>query len=193
MNICVFSSSSNAISQVYVDEAIDLAQRIGQFNFCLINGGSNVGLMDVITREAGKNGAKTIGVIPEKLRDYNLASIHAHEIIVSGDMMERKAKMRELSDSFIALAGGFGTLEEILEVITLKQLGYHHKAIVFINTNGFYDDLFRQFEKSYEEKFAKENYRKLYFIAKNASEAMNYLLNYQPEETVNKWFEVPSR
>jgi uncharacterized protein (TIGR00730 family) len=193
MNICVFSSSSNAIAQVYVDEAIDLAQRIGQSNFCLINGGSNVGLMDVITREAGKNGAKTIGVIPEKLRDYNLASIHAHEIIISGDMMERKAKMRELSDSFIALAGGFGTLEEILEVITLKQLGYHHKAIVFINTNGFYDDLFRQFEKSFEEKFAKESYRKLYYVAKNASEAMNYLMNYQPEETVNKWFEVPSR
>lgn len=193
MNICVFSSSSNAIAQVYVDEAIDLAQQIGQLNFCLINGGSNVGLMDVITREAGKNGAKTIGVIPEKLRDYNLASIHAHEIIVSGDMMERKAKMRELADSFIALAGGFGTLEEILEVITLKQLGYHHKAIVFINTNGFYDDLFRQFEKSYEEKFAKEDYRKLYFIAKNASEAMEYLLNYQPDKTVNKWFEVPAR
>jgi uncharacterized protein (TIGR00730 family) len=193
MNICVFSSSSNVIAQVYVDEAIDLARLIGQLNFCLINGGSNVGLMDVITREAGKNGAKTIGVIPEKLRDYNLASIHAHEIIVSGDMMDRKAKMRELADSFIALAGGFGTLEEILEVITLKQLGYHHKAIVFVNTNGFYDDLFRQFEKSYDEKFAKEDYRKLYFIAKNASDAMDYLMNYQPENTINKWFEVPSR
>jgi uncharacterized protein (TIGR00730 family) len=191
MKICVFSSSSNAIPDVYVNEAIELAHLIGKAKFCLINGGSNVGLMDVITREAGKHGAKTIGIIPEKLRDYNLASIHAHEIIVSGDMMERKAIMREMSDSFIALAGGFGTLEEILEVITLKQLGYHQKAIAFINTNGFYDDLFRQFEKSFEEKFAKENYRKLYFIAENASEAMNYLLNYKPEETVNKWFEVP--
>jgi cytokinin riboside 5'-monophosphate phosphoribohydrolase len=193
MNICVFSSSSNAIADVYVDEAIDLARLIGQSNFCLINGGSNVGTMDVITREAGKHGAKTIGIIPEKLRDFNLASIHAHEIIVSGDMMERKFKMRELSDAFIALAGGFGTLEEILEVITLKQLGYHHKAIVFINTNGFYDDLFRQFEKSYDEKFAKESYRKLYFIAQNAIQAMNYLKDYQPEEAVNKWFEVPKR
>jgi len=193
MNICVFSSSSNAIADVYVDEAIDLARLIGQSGYCLINGGSNVGLMDVITREAGKNGAKTIGVIPEKLRDFNLASIHAHEIIVSGDMMERKFKMRELSDSFIALAGGFGTLEEILEVITLKQLGYHSKAVVFINTNGFYDDLFRQFEKSYEEKFAKENYRKLYFVAKNATEAMDYLLSYKPEPTIDKWFEVPKR
>jgi len=193
MNICVFSSSSNAIAEVYVNEAIELARMIGQSKFCLINGGSNVGLMDVVTREAGKHGAKTIGIIPEKLRDYNLASIHAHEIIISGDMMERKAKMRELSDSFIALSGGFGTLEEILEVITLKQLGYHSKAVVFINTNGFYDDLFRQFEKSYEEKFAKENYRQLYFIAENASQAMNYLRDYKPEETVNKWFEVPKR
>lgn len=193
MNICVFSSSSNAVSDVYVNEAIDLARLIGRARFCLINGGSNVGLMDVITREAGINGAKTIGIIPAKLRDFNLASVHAHEIIVSGDMMERKAKMRELSDSFIALAGGFGTLEEILEVITLKQLGYHHKAIVFINTNGFYDDLFRQFEKSYEEKFARENYRKLYFIAQNASEAMSYLMDYLPEESENKWFEVPKR
>lgn len=193
MNICVFSSSSNAIADVYVQEAVDLARLIGKLNYCLINGGSNVGLMDVVTREAGKNGAKTIGVIPEKLRDFNLASVHAHEIIVSGDMMERKFKMRELSDAFIALAGGFGTLEEILEVITLKQLGYHSKAIVFINTNGFYDDLFRQFEKSYEEKFAKEDYRKLYFIAGDAAEAMDYILNYKPGTTVNKWFEVPER
>jgi len=193
MNICVFSSSSNAIADVYVNEAIHLARLIGQSNFCLINGGSNVGLMEVITREAGNNGAKTIGVIPVKLRDFNLASVHAHEIIVSGDMMERKAKMRELAEAFIALAGGFGTLEEILEVITLKQLGYHDKAIVFINTNNFYDDLFRQFEKSYAEKFAKESYRKLYHIAENAEDAMNYLSQYKPEETVNKWFEVPKR
>jgi hypothetical protein len=191
MNICVFSSSSNAIDEVYVNDAIDLARLIGLSGYCLVNGGSNVGTMDVITREAGKHGAKTIGIIPEKLRDFNLASTHAHEIIVSGDMMQRKDKMRELSDAFIAMAGGFGTLEEILEVITLKQLGYHHKAIVFINTNGFYDDLFRQFEKSYEEKFAKESYRKLFFIASSAAEAMDYILNYKPEETVNKWFEVP--
>jgi hypothetical protein len=191
MNICVFSSSSNAIADIYINDAVELARLIGQSGYCLINGGSNVGTMDVITREANKNGAKTIGIIPEKLRDFNLASDHAHEIIVSGDMMERKYKMREMADAFIALAGGFGTLEEILEVITLKQLGYHHKAIVFINSNGFYDDLFRQFEKSFDQKFAKESYRRLYYIANDASDAMRYIDNYQPEETVNKWFEVP--
>lgn len=193
MNICVFSSSSNAIADIYFQDAVELAQLIAQENYCLINGGSNVGLMDVVTREAGKNGAKTIGVIPQKLHDFNLASVHAHEIIVSGDMMERKFKMRELSDAFIALAGGFGTLEEILEVITLKQLNYHNKAVVFINTNGFYDDLFRQFEKSYDEKFAKESYRRLYFIANNPAEAMEYIEHYKPEEAVNKWYDVPKR
>jgi len=193
MNICVFSSSSNAIADIYFQDAVELAQLIAKENYCLINGGSNVGLMDVVTREAGKNGAKTIGVIPQKLHDFNLASVHAHEIIVSGDMMERKFKMRELSDAFIALAGGFGTLEEILEVITLKQLNYHNKSIVFINTNGFYDDLFRQFEKSYDEKFAKENYRRLYFIANNPAEAIEYIKHYQPEEAVNKWYDVPKR
>ena len=192
MNICVFCSSSNAISKVYVDEAIELARLIGKSNHCLVNGGANVGLMDIVTREAATNGAKTIGVIPEKLRDFNLASAHAHEIIVSGDMMGRKAKMRDLSDSFIALAGGFGTLEEILEVITLKQLSYHEKAIVFVNTNGFYDDLFRQFEKSYDEKFAKESYRKLYHVANNAADALAYIHEYSPEKLENKWFEVPT-
>jgi cytokinin riboside 5'-monophosphate phosphoribohydrolase len=193
MNVCVFSSSSNAIANIYFEDAIALARLIGQHGFCLVNGGANVGLMDAITREAKENGAQTIGVIPEKLHDYHLTSTHAHEIIVSDNMMERKHKMRELSDAFIALPGGFGTLEEILEVITLKQLSYHNKAIVFINTNGFYDDLFRQFEKSYEEKFAKENYRKLYFVANNAPEAMDYIVHYKPEPIVTKWFEVPKQ
>lgn len=193
MNICVYSSSSNAIADIYVTEAIELARIIGQSGSSLINGGSNVGLMEVVTREAKLHGAKTIGIIPAKLHEHNLASAHAHEMIISDDMMERKAKMRDLADAFIALPGGFGTLEEILEVITLKQLGYHHLAIVFINTNGFYDDLFRQFEKSYDEKFAKAAYRSLYYIANSAAEAMNYILNYKPEETINKWFEVPIR
>jgi len=193
MNICVFSSSSNAIADAYVNDAIELAGIIGRNGFCLINGGSNVGTMEVLLREAGKQGAKTIGIIPEKLRAFNLASQHAHEIIVSGNMMDRKHQMREMSDAFIALAGGFGTLEEILEVITLKQLGYHHKAIVFINTNGFFDDLFRQFEKSYAENFARASYRNLYFVAQNSVDAMEYIMNYKPEQSENKWFEVPKR
>ncbi|MCD6354184.1 MAG: TIGR00730 family Rossman fold protein, partial [Prolixibacteraceae bacterium] len=132
MNICVFSSSSNAIADIYFDEAVALGRLIGKGNHTLINGGANVGLMETITITAAGAGAKTIGIIPERLIGRSLASENAHQVVVTKDMMERKAKMREISDAFIALPGGFGTLEEILEVMTLRQLSYHTKPIVFI-------------------------------------------------------------
>ena len=191
MKICVFSSSSNAIAPVYVEEAVKLARLIGESGQTLVNGGANVGLMERILETASATGAKTIGVIPEKLKDYNLVSKHAQELIISKDMMERKATMRELSDAFVALPGGFGTLEEILEVITLKQLDYHNKAIVFLNTNGFYDDLFKQFERSYNENFAKPAYRDLYHVARTSEELMSYLASYKPHAAVNKWYHIP--
>ena len=108
-------------------------------------------------------------------------------------MQERKAKMREISDAFIALPGGFGTLEEILEVMTLRQLSYHTKPIVFLNTNNFYKYLFKQFEVSYKEMFAKHVYRKLFHIAKTAEETINYLITYTPVELDRKWFVVPNK
>lgn len=193
MNICVFSSSSNAVGQIYVDEAISLARMIGNDGQTLINGGANVGLMERVLEAAVAAGAKTIGVIPEKLKGHNLVSENAQHLIVSKDMMERKAIMREMADAFIALPGGFGTLEEILEVITLKQLDYHNKPIVFLNTNGFYDNLFRQFERSFEEHFAKPHYRELYHIAQTSEEAIAYLTGYTPSPHVNKWYKVPEK
>lgn len=190
MNICVFCSSSNAISDVYFQEAIKLGELIGKGNHTLINGGANVGLMETLTVAAGKAGARTIGIIPERLQGRSLASNNSHEVIVTPDMQVRKAKMREISDVFIALPGGFGTLEEILEVITLRQLSYHTKAIIFINTNNFFEFLFKQFEVSYSEMFAKEIYRDLYFIANNSEEALDFAMNYVPVELDSKWFKV---
>lgn len=191
MNICVFSSSSNGIANCYLQAATELATLLANKNITIINGGANVGLMEVVSGTAMKLGAKTIGIIPEKMQQNNLVSEQLHELIISKDMQERKARMRELADAFIALPGGFGTLEEILEVITLKQLDYLNGAIVFINTNGFFDDLFRQFEKSFNEKFAKENYRKLYFIADTPHEAIEYITKYKKEDLGTKWHEVP--
>ena len=190
MNICVFCSSSNAIPEIYFEEAEKLGKLIGKGNHTLINGGANVGLMETITISAGKNGAKTIGVIPERLMGRSLASDNSHEVIVTKDMKERKAKMHDISDVFIALPGGFGTLEEILEVITLKQLSYHSKAIIFINTNNFFDFLFKQFEISYKEMFAKNIYRNLYFVAKDSQDALDYAKKYNPVELDSKWFKV---
>jgi len=193
MNICVFCSSSNAISEVYFQEAKKMGTLIGEGEHMLINGGANVGLMEAVTIAASKAGAKTVGIIPEKMINRSLVSNNSHEVIITPDMMERKARMRDMSDAFIALPGGFGTLEEILEVMTLRQLSYHTKPIVFVNTNGFFDDLFRQFERSYEEMFAKDVYKKLYFVAKDSEEAINHILNYTAIELDSKWFVVPEK
>jgi hypothetical protein len=191
MNICVFCSSSNAIADTYFEEAKNLGTLIGSNHHTLINGGANVGLMEALTIAASKAGANTIGVIPELLKNRSLASDNMHKVFITPNMHERKEKMREISDAFIALPGGFGTLEEILEVITLRQLSYHKKPIVFINTNGFFNFLFNQFDVTYKELFAKEIYRELYYIANDAEEALNYILNYKPVEIDAKWFKVP--
>ncbi len=193
MNICVFASSSNGINDHYFEEAKKLGELIGKSGHALVNGGANVGLMEATTIAARKTGTKTIGIIPEKMKERSLVSDHSHEVIITDNMHQRKSEMREISDAFIALPGGFGTLEEILEVITLKQLSYHSKAIVFINTNNFFEHLFLQFEKSYTESFAKLSYKDLYFVANNSEEAMEYILSYNPKEVDSKWFEVPNK
>ncbi len=191
MNICVFSSSSNAIPEIYFEEAKKLGQLIGEKGHNLINGGANVGLMETVTVAASEYGAKTLGIIPERFADRSLASKKLHVLITTRDMQERKAKMREMADAFIALPGGFGTMEEVLEVLTLRQLNYHRKPIVFINTNNFFKYLFKQFEVSFEQNFAKEIYRALYFSANNSNKALDYILHYEPVELDSKWFIVP--
>lgn len=193
MNICVFSSSSNAIADVYFAEARELGRLIGTSGWNLIYGGANVGLMHACAESARENGAKTVGIIPELIHAHRLSNPNDHEQIITPNMRERKYLMRKRSGAFIALPGGFGTLEEILEVITLKQLNYHNKAIVFINTNGYYNPLLEQFEKAYTETFAKDSYRDMYFIASSPGEAVEYISSYNPSEPVAKWFQVPHK
>jgi cytokinin riboside 5'-monophosphate phosphoribohydrolase len=193
MDICVFCSSSNAIADEYFNDAERLGELIGIRGHSLINGGANVGLMEAVTIAARKSGARTVGIIPERMQEKNLVSNHSHEVEITADMMERKERMRQMSDAFVALPGGFGTLEEILEVITLKQLDYHRKAIVFINTGSFFDHLFQQFDKAFSENFSKSDYKTLYHIVKSPEEAMTYLETYQPGEVITKWFSVPEK
>ena len=193
MNICVFSSSSNAISEIYFKEARLLGHYIGKGGHTLINGGANVGLMEAVTVSAREAGAKTVGIIPERMIGRSLTSHNSHEVMITKDMMDRKAKMREMADAFIALPGGFGTLEEILEVMTLRQLSYHNKPIVFINTNNYFKYLFKQFEVSYQEMFSKPVYRDLYFVSENSEMAIDYLMRYEPVILDSKWFVVPEK
>jgi hypothetical protein len=193
MNICVFCSSSNAVDDVYFSDAQTLGKLIAQKNHSLIYGGANVGLMEHLAQTVKNNNAKITGIIPQKIHDKTLSSELPNELIVTQTMDKRKTLMREKSDAFIALPGGFGTLEEILEVITLKQLEYHNKPVVFINTNNFFNHIFDQFEKSFTENFAKENYRKLYFIANTPDDAIEYIEKYKHIDLGQKWFKVPQK
>ena len=190
MDICVFCSSSNALDPVYFSEAKALGQLMSQHRHDLVYGGSNVGLMNELANTIRSHGGKVTGVIPELIRDKGLAHSTLHELIVTPDMAERKKTMANLADAFIAMPGGFGTLEEILEVITLKQLQVHNKPIVFLNTNSFYDKLMQFFEVFYQNYFAKDDYRDYYFLASTPLHALSYIENYEAPDFKDKWYWV---
>ena len=186
-NICVFCSSSDHLADKYFEAAKDLGRAIGASGNTIVYGGTSVGLMHASAFATKQAGGKVIGVIPELIRSKGIASNYADELLVTIDMKERKDVIREKSDAFIALPGSFGTLEEIMEVITLKQLGYHSKAIVFIDVDGFYSPLKAQFDMQYQEKFANESFRNMYVFVDSAAEALDYINNYTVTDQKTKW------
>ncbi len=186
--ICVFCSSSAALDKTYFDAATDFGVQIGQRGWSLVYGGTDIGLMGTVARATHQGGGKVIGVIPETLHARGIGYSSADEFIVTPDLRQRKAVMDSRSDAFVTLPGGFGTLEEVVEVLTLKQLQLHDKPIVFLNTNGFYDPLVTLFEHFYEQKFAKFSSRDLYHIAPEATDAVTYIEAYQPTVFESKWF-----
>ncbi|MEI7595062.1 MAG: TIGR00730 family Rossman fold protein [Bacteroidota bacterium] len=191
MKIAVYCSSSEIVDTIYFEEAQLLGELISTNNHTLVYGGANVGLMNHLAITVKNSNNSVHGVITQKILDKGLG-FHAADILdITSTMHERKALMEDIAEAFIILPGGFGTLEEMLEVITLKQLGYHNKPIVIINTNGFFDKLLVFFEQMYLEKFAKEDYRALYHIAKDSLDAINYINTYAPNnEVVDKWHKI---
>ncbi len=188
-NICVFCSSSDAVDEAYFNSARQLGHWIGKQKRTLIFGGANVGLMGCIADEVMNQGGRVIGVIPELIEEKKIAYIKADKLIVTKDMGERKAKMESLADVFIVLPGGFGTLDEVLELITLKQLGLHQKPIILLNTEGFYNFLISQIEHAIEKKFIKEEFKQLFFVAGNTNEINQYISKYNPSGAhINKWY-----
>jgi uncharacterized protein (TIGR00730 family) len=187
-SICVYSSSSDAVAEPFFEAAQEVGTLIAKQGYTLIYGGGNIGLMGRLAMTVHQQGGKVVGVITEYLNHMGLAYEAADEIIITTDMRERKKVMEERADVFIALPGGFGTLEEILEVLTLKQLQLHRKPIVFIDTLNFFEKLFDQFEYMFQLSFAKSDQRKLYTVVPNAMEALAYIETYQPPVLQKKWF-----
>jgi uncharacterized protein (TIGR00730 family) len=188
-NICVYSSSSNAIAPVYFEAAEALGRLMARRGDTLVYGGGSIGLMGVMCRAVHEEGGHVIGVIPKRLRLKEVCYEESDELIVTETMRERKAVMEERSDAFIALPGGFGTLEEIVEILVLKQLGYHAKPVVFLNTNGFYDKLTAFFEHIIEGQFAKHHFRDLFVQVGDPDGALRYVDEYVPVTAEKKWFD----
>lgn len=185
--ICVYSSSSNAIDPAYFEIATQLGREIAKRQDTFLFGGGLSGLMGAAAKAVHELGGKVIGVIPEALNVKNVVYEQCDELIVTVDMRSRKGIMDHRSDAFIALPGGYGTLEELLEIITLKQLNYHQKPIVILNALGFYDPLLAQFETILEQRFAKPECQQLYFVTSAVTEALSYIDNYHPLATRPKW------
>lgn len=187
MNIGVFCASADCIQEVYFKDAAALGKGMAERGWSLVYGGTNCGLMNETAKAVLHYGGKAVGVIPECFRDRGVAAEGITELLTAPDMKERKQLMRERSDAFIALPGGWGTLEEITEVVTLKQLGYHNKPIVFVNTNGFYDKFFEFIRDTRKEGFISRAYDELYLVTHRIEEVFRYLENYRGKSVENKY------
>ena len=154
-SICVYCSSSDHIDPVFRQPAKDMGRLIAQHGDQLVYGGGSVGLMGDCARAVHEHGGKVVGVIPESLTTAEIAYHNADELIVTKTMRERKQIMDERADAFVVLPGGFGTLEELAEILVLKILGYTDRPLIIVNPAGFYDPLIELFNHFVEHKFAK--------------------------------------
>lgn len=187
MHICVYCSSSSAVDSVYTEAAWALGARLAARGDTLVYGGATAGLMGVVARSVHAGGGRVIGVIPRTLAEKQLAYQEADELVITRDLRERKAEMDARAEAFVVLPGGFGTLEELLEVLTLRQLRLHERPIILLNTAGFYEPLIALFEHLYRERFAKPA-RELYHLAADVDEVFAYLDSYRPAPAPDKWF-----
>ncbi len=146
-NVAIFCGSSRGRKQVYTEKALELARYFVEKDITMINGGGSIGLMGIMADEMIKLGGKSIGVIPLHLKDLEVAHTDMDEMIVTHDMAGRMKVIVEMADGFISLPGGFGTLDELFEVLTLSQLNIHNKPVGLLNINGFFDPLLEMLDR----------------------------------------------
>jgi uncharacterized protein (TIGR00730 family) len=174
--ICVYCSSSNLIAKEYFDDARSLGRAIAQKGITLVYGGGSSGLMGCIANEVLAYSGKVIGIIPDFMKQVEWAHTGVTELHVVGDMHERKKKFLDGTDALVALPGGCGTLEELLEVITLKRLGLYSKPIIIVNLNGFYDPLLEMLQRCIDQKFMNHDSDQMWVVVSRSEEVMNGIL-----------------
>jgi uncharacterized protein (TIGR00730 family) len=174
-NVCVYSASSTQIDPVYFQAAETLGRLLAQKGINLINGAGCLGLMSRISDAVLAAGGTVTGIIPHFMVEQNWHHKGLTRLIETETMHERKQMMADLSDGIIALPGGCGTMEELLEIITWKQLGLYLKPIIILNINGFYDPLLDMLEKAIRQNFMRRQHGTIWQVARTPEEAVSLL------------------
>jgi len=184
--ICVYCGSSPGRLSDYRDAARQLGNELAARKIGLVYGGASVGVMGAVADAILEQGGQAIGVIPYALATREVAHNGLDELFVVDSMHERKAKMAELSDGFIALPGGWGTIEEIFEMLTWAQLGFHQKPCGLLNISAYYDHLFKFLEHAIDQRFVREEYRPMIMMEQTASGLLDRYQLYRAP-SVRKW------
>lgn len=185
-SICVFCASSLGNDPVYAETAFELGKILAENQIDLIYGGAQVGLMGKVAEGCLSHNGKVTGIIPGFLKTKEIAHANLTELITVKTMHERKALMHDKSDAFIALPGGFGTLEELFEILTWAQLSLHKKPIGILNVNGYYDPLIQLVEKMIDQELLKNEYKGMLLISDSIEDLISQMNLYEVP-FVNKW------
>lgn len=176
MNICIYGASSDEIDEIYFSEVEKLARALGKEKHTLVFGGGTHGMMGAAARGFYEEGGKVIGVAPSFFHQPGVLFEHCEELIATETMRERKQIMEERSDAFIAVPGGIGTLDELFEIMTLRQLSRHKKPVIIYNINGFYDTLLAFLKELEDGKFMRsESDKYTYSVCSTANEVIQIL------------------
>ena len=178
--ICIYCGSSSGRHEKYDSAANALAEALVSRNIKLVYGGTDIGLMGVVANQVLNLGGEVIGVIPKALALKEVAHKHLTQLHITESMHERKMMMAELSDGFIALPGGIGTLEELFEIWTWAQLGFHNKPCGLLNINGYYDSLIGFLDHVLAEQFVKKEHHAMLLVETNPNTLLDRYSNYQP-------------
>jgi uncharacterized protein (TIGR00730 family) len=187
--ICVFCGASPGARPAYREAAEELAQLMTEDGIGVVYGGGGVGLMGALADAVLAAGGEVTGVIPRALVDREIAHRDVADMRVVGSMHERKALMAELSDAFVALPGGLGTLEELFEIYTWAQLGLHEKPCALLNVDGYYDGIADFLTHAVEERFLRQETRDLLMVETDPAALLERLRTFEPRAVVPKWID----
>ncbi|HZV39511.1 MAG TPA: TIGR00730 family Rossman fold protein, partial [Pseudoxanthomonas sp.] len=191
-SICVYCGSNTGAKPVYAERAIALGQRIAREGLTLVYGGGNVGLMGTVADAALQAGGGVIGVIPEQLVGWEVAHQGLTKLEIVANMHERKMRMFDLADAFVALPGGFGTLDEMFEMLTWRQLGIGDRPCAFLDVDGFYAPLMAMIDRMVEERFLHPDQRHDLWHGDDLDALFAWMRGYRPAQA-DKWMDEKRR